>query len=90
MRTNINDRIATAGRKLFYSFILVVGGVLGMSGFVMMTGSTVSDLVHSSHGLVGFAFGLFFMIGLGATNILVWILRGTGLMESLFFGDNES
>lgn len=76
-RSAVRDRLRRSLGKLGKLFVLAAPGALII--FCM----PVSQLVHESHGLVGFLFGIALMVMAWITDRIIWIFTGCDWLDSI-------
>jgi hypothetical protein len=76
-QSGIRDRVRRSLGKLGKLLVLVAPGALII--FCM----PVSQLVHESHGLVGFLFGITLMVTACITSRIIWIFTGCNWLDSI-------
>jgi hypothetical protein len=74
-------RFAKFGRWLLCTAILSLGGVAAAACIPLACGASLSELVHQSHGMVGFVIGFAFCAGMALTSLIGWLFTGKSLLN---------
>ena len=73
----MRDRLITMWSIAWRIVVLVVGGMWPLCFM------PVADLVHESHGLIGFVFGIIVLASSLATNMIIWVVSGYNLFHEV-------
>ena len=79
MKKRIEMFLSWVGKCL----ILSVGGMITIAASVGFSLDNMQKMVHLTHGLIGFGFGLAFIIGGVISGIIFWIITGRNLFTEL-------
>jgi ATP/ADP translocase len=80
---NMIDRLLIATRVALWLAFLIGCGVLPVAIMLTVWHTDAMTMVQATHGLIGYAFGVLFVIGFMLGNIIVWIVTGDSVLDRL-------
>lgn len=78
----MKERFMTLLRWFSFAIVPIGGGAifLGAGLYFLPT----AELIHLTHGLVGFLFGILFVIGSAVSCTIAWLITGKNYLDKLF------
>jgi len=80
MSAGILDRLASVARGIGIVSTLLVGGGIGVFALASIL---PRDIVHTTHGLIGFVLGIALFVGVVIANLTWWVISGRSAMDRL-------
>lgn len=81
--SNLRQRSVTLAKATGWITLAGIVVALSIAAVPLLLGQSMAQLVHESHGLVGFVFGIAASIGVAVLSTAIWLLTGRGLLDRL-------